>query len=61
MVSSQAWWYTTIIPALGRLKFEASLGLASLIYIGKPCLKKKKSMQRQITITQITIAQITIM
>jgi hypothetical protein len=39
---SQAWWHTPLIPALRRLKqkdhkFEASLG-----YIARPSLKKKK-------------------
>jgi hypothetical protein len=41
--SSQAWWFTTVILAFGRLrqedhKFEVSLG-----YIVRPYLKKKSS------------------
>jgi hypothetical protein len=39
-----AWWHTPIIPALRRLleedlKFKASLG-----YVARPCLKKKKNL-----------------
>jgi hypothetical protein len=39
---SLAWWYTYVIPALGRLRqgdreFEAILG-----YVVIPCLKKLK-------------------
>jgi hypothetical protein len=39
----QAWWCTSIIPALGRLwqedrEFEASLG-----YTERICLKKKEN------------------
>jgi hypothetical protein len=38
---SQKWWFTPVIPALGKIKqedqeFEASLG---------PCLKKKKNQE----------------
>jgi hypothetical protein len=41
-MDSQAWWYTPVIPALGRLRqedhdFEASLG-----YRRTRCLKKTK-------------------
>ena len=50
---SQVWWHTPVISVLGRLrqedrcKFETSLGYksepkASLSYIARPCLKKKK-------------------
>jgi hypothetical protein len=39
---SQAWWHTTVISALGRLRQENHKSEASLGYIAKPCLKKKK-------------------
>jgi hypothetical protein len=38
--SSQVWWYTPVIPALGRQEageFKASLG-----YMARACLTKKK-------------------
>jgi hypothetical protein len=35
------WWYTPIIPALGRLRKEDCECEASLHYIVKPCLKNK--------------------
>jgi hypothetical protein len=42
LCTSWAWWYASIISALGKLrqedhKFETSLG-----YVERPCLKKQK-------------------
>jgi hypothetical protein len=42
-VFSQAWWYISVIPALGRQRweyceFKASMGLKKI-----PCLKKHKN------------------
>jgi hypothetical protein len=37
----QAWWYTPVIPALGRLRQEDLEFEASMDYIAKPNLQKK--------------------
>jgi hypothetical protein len=54
-MKSQAWWYTCVIPAFGRLKqddheFKDNLGYlmsfrpsCGLCYMGKPCLKQNKT------------------
>jgi hypothetical protein len=36
-----AWWYTAVIPALGRLKQKDQEIEASLSYMVRPCLKNK--------------------
>jgi hypothetical protein len=38
-----AWWYTPIISALGRLRHKDGEFQASLSYIVRHCLKKKKN------------------
>jgi hypothetical protein len=38
----QAWWYTPMIPTLGRLGQEDQEFKVSLNYILRPSLKKKK-------------------
>jgi hypothetical protein len=37
----QAWWYTSIIPALERLRLEYRQFKASVNYIVRSCFKKK--------------------
>jgi hypothetical protein len=37
------WWYTGIISALGRLRQNDCKFKASLAYLGRPCLKKKRA------------------
>jgi hypothetical protein len=37
----QVWWYTTVIPAVWRLRQEDLKVKASLEYIMRPCLKKR--------------------
>jgi hypothetical protein len=39
---SQAWWYTLVIPAPGRLRQENGKVKASLAYIARPCLNTTK-------------------
>jgi hypothetical protein len=43
---SQAWWYTSVIPAFGRWKQEDHGFLTNLGYTARPCLKtdKKKTL-----------------
>jgi hypothetical protein len=36
------WWYTPVIPALGRCRQEDHKFEASLAYIMTPCLKKPR-------------------
>jgi hypothetical protein len=36
------WWYTLIIQAFGKLRWEENVFEASLTYIVKPCLKKPR-------------------
>jgi hypothetical protein len=47
---SQTWWHMPIIPALGRLKQEDHKFEASLGYIVRSCLKKKKNKRKGKTI-----------
>jgi hypothetical protein len=42
VMTSQAWWYLPVIPALRRLTQENPKFGVSLGYIVKPCLKKTK-------------------
>jgi hypothetical protein len=42
-----AWWFTPVIPSLGRLKQEDHKLEASLDYIGRPCLKTKKKEEEE--------------
>jgi hypothetical protein len=37
------WWYTPVIPVLGRLGQEDCQSKANLGYIASPCLKNKSS------------------
>jgi hypothetical protein len=39
---SWAWWFISVIPALGRLRKEDHQFEVSLCYIGRPCTKKQK-------------------
>jgi hypothetical protein len=41
-VVSQAWWYITVITAVGRLRQEDSEFKVSLRYIATSSLKKRK-------------------
>jgi hypothetical protein len=41
VILSQVWWYTPVIPALGRQKQEDLVFKASLGYIVMPCLQTK--------------------
>jgi hypothetical protein len=45
--SSQAWWCTSVIPALGRLKLENFQFGASLSYTEKPCLTSPPKKRRR--------------
>jgi hypothetical protein len=45
---SLAWWHMTVIPALGRLRQDDHEVKDSLVYIVRPCLKKKKDNSFQI-------------
>jgi hypothetical protein len=45
--SSQVWWYTHIIPALGRWRQEDHKFKANLGYIVRPCLKPKKKKKKR--------------
>jgi hypothetical protein len=36
------WWYMPVTPAFGRLRQEDREFQANIVYIAKPCLKKKK-------------------
>jgi hypothetical protein len=40
--TSWAWWFTPVIPGLGRLKQEDHKFKVSLDYKVRPCLKKEK-------------------
>jgi hypothetical protein len=40
-ITSWAWWYTSVIPALWRLRQEDCRFEASLSYIVRPYLKKE--------------------
>jgi hypothetical protein len=41
-----AWWYTRVIPALGRLRQESCEFQAILGYIVRLCLKNKKEIKK---------------
>jgi hypothetical protein len=41
------WWYTSIIPAVRRLRQEDLEFKASLGYTAKPCLKKENKKKRK--------------
>jgi hypothetical protein len=41
------WWHTPVILALGRLRMEDPQFKASLSYIAKSCLKKKKGQKKK--------------
>jgi hypothetical protein len=41
-LSCQAWWCTSVISALGKVKQEDHTFEAGLSYIARPCLQKKK-------------------
>jgi hypothetical protein len=47
-ILNQAWWYTPVIPALGRLMQEDLEFTVSLGYGVRPNLKKKKKKERKI-------------
>jgi hypothetical protein len=38
--SCWVWWYTPVIPALGRIRQENHEFEGSLVYTVRPCLKK---------------------
>jgi hypothetical protein len=50
--SCWAWWYIPVIPALRRLRQEDYEYEASLNYIAKFCLKKKKERKHKLSQTQ---------
>jgi hypothetical protein len=39
---NQVWWYTSVIPALGRLRQKDPKIEASLSYIARLCIKKPR-------------------
>jgi hypothetical protein len=47
LVNCQAWWCTPVTSALGRLRQENCEFKASLGYIVRPCLQKKKKQKKQ--------------
>jgi hypothetical protein len=47
-LEAQVWWYTPVISALGRLRQEDCESKASLEYIVRPYLKKKKKKKSQL-------------
>jgi hypothetical protein len=52
---SQAWWCTSIIPALGQLRQEAPEIKANLKYIARPCLQKTNKQKNRAVVKSCEI------